>query len=139
MERIQEEMPFVRVLSESSRVEFQQLVLHCSKQRVEVICEIIINILNRTIDSTDQNMKDLLKHRRVLTKLTRPDLTVKERKTIIRRNAMLVQETITYFLPRLEKLLLQDSESSESEDANSPEEENDFMESGSDTDDQDIS
>lgn len=129
MEKIQEELPFFRVLADSTRVEFQQLVMYCSKQRAESICEFMINILNSNIPSSEQNLKDLMKHKRVLYKLIRPELTVKERKTIIKRNAMLIQETITYYLPRLEKLILENADSSQSENSeNDNEQENESAE-----------
>lgn len=124
MEKIQEQLPFIRVLSDSNRVEFQQLVLYSSKLRIEVICEFLVNILNGNIESSEQNMKDLMKHKRVLHKLIRPELTIKQRKTIIRRHAMLVQETITYFLPRLEKLLIESANPSDT-DSNSGESDQD--------------
>ena len=104
---VQEELPYLKTLIASTRVEFQKFLLYSSKKRVTIVCEIIANILNKNIPSNDVEIKALSRHKRLLRKLCKTSQASKLRKKNLIRHSALIQETLKRYIDRIEDLLKQ--------------------------------
>ena len=108
MKRIIDNILFLKVLIQSNRKEFECFIKAASRERILALVEIILNLLNRNIESDVKEVNILKRHRRTLRKLSWLKIPIKERKRIINAHPRLFQQILKNYLSRVEALIERD-------------------------------
>ena len=105
MKRVQDELPFLKVLVFSARKEFENYIKAASRNKILALTEIVLNVLNRNIESTKGEILALRRYRRTLRKVSRLKISIKERKRIIVSHPRLFQQLLKRYLVKIEPFL----------------------------------
>lgn len=104
MDVLLENLGFFKGFVHLSKKQSKAILNHLTKDQTRVICEMAANVLRQNLKLGQTDKTSLAKHRSIIRKLARRELTHKQRESIIKNNTPAVVRLIQAAVRSLEKL-----------------------------------
>ena len=95
------QLPFLELLSSSSKAQRLHLIGSMSGQQLKALCEVFVNIRYGYIPVSDSIKNKLQKKSDIISQLTTKSITQKKRKKLIEQEVHLLITTLKVVLPFL--------------------------------------
>ena len=88
---VKRHIAFIQLLASCSKHQTTALISSMSKEQMNVLCEMLLNVQYGTIKLTEQDKKKLQRKKNIIRKLTTKTTTRKVRKSLLQREPALIK------------------------------------------------
>lgn len=105
MKHIKKHLPFLHLLANTHHKQRQSMIDSSTREQLELLTEIIINLLQQVIPIRDEHQQQLRRHRKVIRQLSRKKVPLQTRKELLFQPKHLIPLIFKPILPILEDML----------------------------------
>ena len=105
MKHIKKHLQFLHLLANTHHKQRQAMIESSTREQLEVLTEIIINILNEVLPIRDKHRQQLRRHKRTIRRLSKKKIPLHTRRQLLLQPNNLTSLLLQPILPILEDIL----------------------------------